>query len=175
MKRREIKNVHEQAVLNNFKHYLLNLGKILEVLNNPEPPDAIVKIDGKINWIEITDAFLNKEMAESITSFLAEDKPHKAVPTKIRKVYCPDMQFNEILPETIQKKYIKNSIKKVRDEFGRGILLVGAHTPFSSARDICETERSSILNMIATEDDRFKEIYLYDGSGTNSQFFPIGL
>ena len=175
MKRREVKNTHEQAVLKNFEHYLLKLGKHFEVLNNPEPPDAIVKINGKINWIEITDAFLSKELAESITSYLAEDKSNKAVPAKSREVYEPDMQFSEILSVTIQKKYNKESIKKVRDKFGRGILLVGAHTPFSSARDICQIERSNILKLISMEDDRFKEIYLYNGSGTNSQFFSIGL
>jgi len=150
-------------------------GKSLTVISRPDPPDAIIKIDGKNSWVEITDAFFNKELAESITSHLANDKVHKPVPENKRSFIEPDQSFSDTLKIVITKKYVKNSIAEVSRRLGRGILLVGTHTPFSSAVELSKTERQSILRAISSEHDIFSEIYLFDGSGTEAKFFAIGL
>lgn len=62
----KLKNQHESAVLNSFAEYNIRNGHEFAILERPDPPDAIVAIDGKKTWIEITDAFLNKDLAESI-------------------------------------------------------------------------------------------------------------
>lgn len=87
----------------------------------------------------------------------------------------PDQKFSETLSKVILKKYGKNSIVKICNRLGKGILLVGVHTPFSNAAELRKSERQSILSAISAKADIFSEIYLYDDSGTNAEFFAIGL
>ena len=74
--RRRLKDIHENAVIRQFKAYLEIDGVRLKVLDRPEPPEAIVDIDGKRTWIEITDAFLDKKHAIGLTSGACDDVEH---------------------------------------------------------------------------------------------------
>lgn len=162
MKRNEIKNVHESTVLDSFKKHLAFLNKNMELVCNPEPPDAIITIDGNNTWIEITDAFFSPELAESITSHVADDKTHKPVPKEKRFCVEPDEQFSGVLENVIIKKYDKESIGKVYKQYGSGILLVGIINPFSDAKELIHIEKQRILEAIKSKEKRFNKIYLYD-------------
>ncbi|MEZ9576235.1 MULTISPECIES: hypothetical protein [unclassified Vibrio] len=67
VKRRDLKQVHENAVLQQFSKYMENLGITLDVLETPDPPEAIIEINGKKTWLEVTDAFLDKDHAIGLT------------------------------------------------------------------------------------------------------------
>jgi len=162
MKRREVKDAHENAVLENFAKYNDSLKKTMKIIDRPEPPDARVIIDGVETWIEITDAFFNSELAESTTSYLADDKEHRQVPKEKHFSIEPDEQYSDILRKTIIKKYDKNSIGKVYKQYGKGILLVGVINPFLDTRKLVITEKQKIIDAINTKEQRFNEIYLYD-------------
>ena len=161
MLRRDVKNKHENAVLKNFTSYLKAKGIKVELLCKPDPPDAIVIINGEKSWIEITDAFLNPELAESITSFISEDRPHKPVPGHARKTNEPDKSYDERLSEIINQKYKK--MKLIYDRYGPGILLVGIQNPYSSAACLS-------LNAVSKPEKFdpliFREMYFYDTSGS---------
>jgi hypothetical protein len=73
VKRRELKGVHEDVVLRQFKAHLENDGGHLNILDRPEPPEAIADLNGERTWIEITDAFLDKDHAIGLTSFASDD------------------------------------------------------------------------------------------------------
>jgi hypothetical protein len=79
MKRKEKKDVHEGSVLEILKNHFASLNEVIEVISKPEPPDAIITINGNTTWIEITDAFFRPELAESIATQVANDKTHKPV------------------------------------------------------------------------------------------------
>lgn len=162
MKRNEVKNVHENSVLESFKKHSASLGSVVVVLGKPEPPDAIVSINGNATWIEITDAFFSPELAESIVTHVADDRLHKPVPKEKRVCIDPDMQFSSILEGVIVKKYNKASIGSVYKQYGSGILLVGIINPFSGAKELINTEKKKILKAIKSKEQRFNEIYLYD-------------
>ena len=161
MIRADVKEAHEKAVLNNFIGYCSNCGVTVKVISRPEPPDAIVTIDGIKTWIEITDAFYSPELAESITTYVADDKLHKPVPKEKRLSKNPDEKFSSILESVIVKKYDKDSIGNVYKKHGCGILLVGVMSPFSDVKDLINTEKQKILKAIKSKDGRFNEIYLY--------------
>jgi len=162
VKRKEVKESHENSVLNSFIKYYEKHGHIVKITDKPEPPDAIVTINGNKTWIEITDAFFSKELAESITTHVADDKTHKPVPKE--KQFCiePDEQFSSVLENVIVKKYNKESIGKVYNKYGSGILLVGIINPFSYAKNLVNTEKQRILKAIESKEKRFNEINLYD-------------
>ena len=171
MKRNEIKDAHENSVLENFKKYYSKSNNIVEIIGKPEPPDAIVTINGNKTWIEITDAFFSSELAESITTYVAEDKVHKPVPRKKCFVIEPNAQFSSILKNVIERKYDKQSIGRVYQQYGRGILLVGIINPFALAENLVETEKQKILNLIKSKEERFTKIYLYEIN--NHAFFQL--
>lgn len=162
MKRNEIKNAHENSVIDSFKKYSDSLGNIIEVIRKPEPPDAIITINGNPSWIEITDAFFSRELAESITTHIADDKEHKPVPNEKRFCIDPDGKFSSVLESVIVEKYDKQSIGKVYERLGGGILLVGVINPFSGAQDLVNTEKQKIEEVVRSKEPRFKEVYLYD-------------
>ena len=126
-----------------------------------EPPDAIITINGEKTWIEITDAFFINEIAESITSHVAEDKIHKPVLKEQRRSFDPDGEFSEVLKKVIIQKYDKPSIRRVYEKYGSGILLVGIINPFSNAEELVSCKKI-IMNEIKSKEQIFNEIYLYD-------------
>ena len=69
MKHRDIQATHEESVLNSFKNFLSTQDLELDVVDKPDPPDAIVQLAGMVTWIEITDAFHDANWARSITSY----------------------------------------------------------------------------------------------------------
>lgn len=161
MKRSEIKNAHEDSVLESFVRHSADFGQMVKIIEKPEPPDAIVTINGSKTWIEITDAFFSPELAESISTHVADDKIYKPVPKEKRKCIDPDENFSNILESVINKKFNKRSIGKIYRKYGSGILLVGIINPFSDARELVGTEKQKILDAIKLKEPRFKEIYLY--------------
>ena len=161
MLRRDVKECHENAVLKNFMVYLEARGVDVELLCKPDPPDAVVKIDERKSWIEITDVFVDDKLAESITSGLASDKPHKPVPKTSRFVVEPAQGFGEKLSESISGKYGK--MRNVYDTYGPGILLVGIQTPFSSAECLSLNKLKKPEN---ADSKIFSKIFYYDTSGS---------
>jgi hypothetical protein len=162
MKRNEIKNAHENSVLDSFKKHSASLKNIVVVISKPEPPDAIITINGNTTWIEITDAFFSRELAESITTHVADDKTQKDVPKEKRFCIEPDEQFSSVLESVIVKKYDKGSIGNIYKQYGSGILLVGIINPFCDAKELINSEKQRILEAIKSKEKRFNEIYLYD-------------
>lgn len=159
MKRVEVKEAHENAVLIAFKNLIESSGNTVKILSKPEPPDAIISINGKEVWVEITDAFITPEHARSLTSHAAEDKEWIKSPQQLILVDG----FNEILESVIQEKYRKESIMNVYRERGAGILIVGCFSPFHyPAHENLEEILDSINKVHSSNEKIFKEIYLYD-------------
>ena len=159
MKHREMQSAHEQSVLDSFRSYLETKGVSLQLLDRPDPPDAIVQIDGESGWIEITDAFQNTAIAKrfkTATIDNSEEQDYRMV-----AMYEPDREACERVKEVIFKKYDKNSMSDLLEQYGQGILLVGAYTPLTSPEDIIAQAGESILAQIAKKEPIFKSIYLY--------------
>lgn len=159
MKRREIKEAHENSVLNSFVSHLKNVGRDFTVLCTPDPPDAIGLLDQIKTWVEITDAFISDDFARSLSSYAPVDVLH--TPCGKTKVIDPDATLSEIVRSVVTAKYEKASIKRVFDEIGPGILLVGLFSPFIDQEEII-VQIENVINLCKGQDDRFREIYLYD-------------
>lgn len=169
--RRDLKSLHEDAVIQGFGDHLNDQGSLLTVLTKPDPPEAMVEIDGKIHWIEVTDAFLDKGHAIGLTSGACDDVPNR--PDSGRLIGEPDKKFRESLLSVIETKYDKNSMQSIASANGPGILLVGIFTPFNTARGVTSEEKSSIENLINKKQTKiFGQIYLYDGTG-NREFHLV--
>jgi hypothetical protein len=165
--RRELKSVHEEAVLRQFATHLENEGGCLEVLGRPEPPEAIVKLNGERTWIEITDAFLDQDHAIGLTSGASDDMEH--IPDDGRLIVEPDATFSSVLHSVIAAKYDKASMRSVAADLGPGILLVGVFTPFTTAEAVAHDEAAAVASLISNKPVKvFQTIYAYDGTGKRS-------
>lgn len=159
MKRSEVKDVHENSILKKFKSLIELNGNIVEILSKPEPPDAIITINGQKTWIEITDAFITPEHARSLTSHVAEDKEW----IKSTRDLINVGDFSEILKGVIKEKYNKASIQRVYREYGSGILIVGCFSPFHyPIQENLEELISTIKDIHSSNEQVFNEIYFYD-------------
>ncbi|MCU8083840.1 hypothetical protein [Shewanella sp. SM23] len=137
----------------------------MEVISKPEPPEAIVEIDGKQSWIEITDAFLDIAHAKGLTSGAADDVEH--ISDSGRLILEPDDTFRASLLAVIENKYDKKSMQKVASAHGPGILLVGIFTPFNSAGAVSKEEKMNVKNLVESKSlPIFSHIYVYDGTGS---------
>lgn len=165
--RRDLKSAHEDAVLRQFKAHLESSGSRLEIIERPEPPEAIVELDGNCTWIEITDAFLDKEHAIGLTSSAAVDVDH--VPDDGRLVLDPDATFSAALQRVINAKYDKATMQRISNAMGPGILLVGVFTPFTTAQAVAHEEAASVAKLVAQKPVQvFSTIYAYEGTGNRT-------
>lgn len=168
MKHREIQPAHEESVLRSFGDYYQKQGHEFKVVDRPDPPDAIVEIGREKCWIEITDAFQSFDLAQSITSYAADDKVHK--PYQRRLIFEPDQEACGKVREVIIKKVQKQSIRDVAAKFGKGILLVGCYTPLTTPQEIIELAKESIIKELSGEADVFESIFLYENSQNGHVF-----
>lgn len=171
MKHREIQSAHEESVLDSFASFLGSQGQHLLVLERPDPPDAIIEIDGMKSWVEITDAFQSSDWARSMTSYAADDRKHQ--PYQSRLMCEPDQEACERVREVILKKYDKSTMKGLLSSHGQGILLVGAYTPLTSPEEIVEQAGNSIRAEIAGLNSIFRSIFLYRNTESGHSFTEL--
>ncbi|MBD8697040.1 hypothetical protein [Stenotrophomonas sp. CFBP 13718] len=154
-------------MLRQFTTHLESVGISLDILERPEPPEAIVKLNGEVTWIEITDAFLDQDHAISLTSAAADDMAH--ISDDGRLVCDPDAMFSSVLHSVISAKYEKASMRSIANDLGPGILLVGVFTPFTTAEVVSHEESGAIAELVSSNSIAvFKAIYVYDGTGKRS-------
>lgn len=159
MKRSEVKENHESSVLTAFQKFKKAIGINVDILSKPEPPDAIISINGEESWVEITDAFITPQHARSITSSVSEDKEWIKSETGLINVNS----FNETLARVINEKYKKESIQQIYSECGAGILIVGCFSPFHYPIHENLEDLKEIVQYICSDNIQiFKEIYFYD-------------
>ncbi|WP_289116985.1 hypothetical protein [uncultured Idiomarina sp.] len=171
MNHREIQTAHEESVLDSFASFLESQGQHLQVLKRPDPPDAIIELDGIQSWVEITDAFQSSDWARSITSYAADDSKHQ--PYQSRLICEPDQEACEIVRQVILKKYDKSTMNECLRSYGQGILLVGVYTPLTSPEEIVEQAGNSIKGEIERLNPIFRSIFLYRNTESGHSFTEL--
>ncbi|OLF80008.1 hypothetical protein AWH60_01115 [Pseudoalteromonas haloplanktis] len=165
---RDLNSAHESAVLDSYKNLLSSQGKVLEVIDRPDPPDAIVKIDGIDTWIEITDAHFSQETAISITSYAADDKAH--IPSKAGLIVEPDLVTNERVESAIRAKLQKRTMQNIAATSKPGILLVGLYGPFFDIFEVESNFSDEFKRELKTQ-NIFSSIYVYQTCSENSHAY----
>jgi len=126
--RAEVKRKHETAVLNAAltEHNRLH-GLALEVVDRPDPPDAILSDGNSTTWLEVTDAFFSPEWAQDLSGF-ASAEVHR--PMQQVGYAEPDAQIASNFCNLVLRKASKASYAGVISTYGPGILVVGLESPW---------------------------------------------
>ena len=97
------------------------------VVEEPNPPEAIIQSKGKISWVEVTSAFMNRSFAEESWSYATPGEKPRPMPSEV--IVGPDAQFATNFAATVTKKLEKESYVPFRDKYGPGYLVVSVQYP----------------------------------------------
>lgn len=165
--RRDLKSAHEDSVLHGFGVHLGRAGVNFLIVERPDPPDALVELSGERTWIEISDAFLDERHAIGLTTLASDDVEH--ISDSGRLIVSPDEIFSEVIHSIIATKCDKESMLKCSERHGKGILLVGIFSPFTTAEAVAISESSEVEKIVTSRAVQvFRTIYAYDGVGSRN-------
>ena len=145
-RRRKIQQQHERAVVTDFLDWFERRRKVsFRVIDEPNPPEAIIQSKRLTRWVEVVDAFWSKEWARDQYSFATPDEEHVSI--GLGPHAGPDLTFANSFVEAVSKKLVKSSYLPVAKKYGPGYLLVNVDYPLfdrgahNKAKDLWATGR----------------------------------
>jgi hypothetical protein len=130
--RQEVKKAHERFTIDLFLEWFNRWhSSQFKVIDEPDPPEAIIKSGKTIRWVEVTAAFWNDAFAQDICSYATEGEGHKPAPDGAVSVN-PTSVFVRKFITLLAQKLSKSSYVDYRDTYGPGYLIVSIQYPFFS-------------------------------------------
>lgn len=127
--RGSVKQQHERAVIADFLSWLNSRhGTCYSVMEEPNPPDAIIHSVRVTRWIEIVDAFWTEEYAKDLNSAVTPGEGHK--PVGPGPHVGMDIRFAENFVKAVSRKLQKDSYLPFLKKYGTGYLVVSIHHPW---------------------------------------------
>src|SRR5579871_5095204 len=78
--RREVKEAHEQFTLDLFLEHLNRRHRShFQIVEKPDPPDAIIQSSKTVRWVEVVAAFWDATYAQDLASYVTKGEPHKSI------------------------------------------------------------------------------------------------
>ena len=143
-------------------------GLSLKVISRPDPPDAVLS-DGSITtWMELTDVFFSDAWARDLSSY-ASVKGHE--PMASGQYLDMDKQLAENFCNQLIKKATKKSYKRLIQQYGPGILVVGLESPWLDNESIDEIEEEWRRRGSFDLSETFAHIYLWHRTSTSYKTF----
>ena len=156
--RRHLQEAHEKFTvglfLDNFNHYYHTDFKVIE---EPNPPEAIIQSKRSTRWVEVTTAYMSKEFAIDINSYATQGETHK--PSEEGLIVEPDVQFAGRFVDTVKIKLKKSSYEPYREKFGQGYLVVSVQYPLYG-NDTLRFIRRAWDEIQVNDKNCFKSIYI---------------
>jgi hypothetical protein len=145
--RRDTQQAHERAQIKAFVTWLNSRYRAsFEVVDEPNPPEAIIRSGRTTRWVEVTDAFWSDEFAQDEYSYATPGEKHK--PIGSGPFVEPDAKFAARFVEVVKKKLEKKSYLPSRDAYGPGYLVVPIMYPLFDAHSLhCMKEAWSRTQM----------------------------
>jgi hypothetical protein len=126
------------------------------VVEEPNPPEAIIQSGKTTRWVEVTTAYWSKEFAIDLNSYATEDEEHKPIGNVS---VSPDAKFSANFAAVVKKKLEKTSYVTFSDKYGQGYLVVSIQYPFFSKRTHRQMHKA--LSALSINDQlHFRSIYL---------------
>lgn len=130
-KRRAVQEVHEQLTVSEFlKSFNQRYHTNFTVVEEPNPPEAIIRSGRKTRWVEVTTAFWNEAFAIDTYSYATEGEVHRPIGKEV--FVGTDEEFAKSFVSVVKQKLEKASYGKFRDRYGLGYLVVSVQYPLFS-------------------------------------------
>lgn len=157
--RRPIKQQHERAVVRDFLDWLNVRRKTqFKVIEEPDPPEAIIRSVRTTCWIEVVDAFWSDEYAQDLTSFATPGEVHK--PIRPGVYGSMDSTFARRFVKALAGKLRKRSYLPCFKQYGPGYLIISIQFPWFNADTIGEVKKLWLSGRPWPDQGYFKEVYI---------------
>lgn len=173
--RQQIKEKHEKAVVERFVQFLAqSRNENWHVIqNHGDPPDGLLKRNGKHLWVEIVGVYLNSDEAhEEWSAVTPGEERHYHTPTPLIPRDMDQRVFEEA-----EKKMRNEKYAALRDLYGPGVLICCERDPlFDSSMGlefILEKFRMSSEYLHDLNKNVFQEIYLLEQNDEFHKLFPL--
>lgn len=132
-RRRDVQQRHERAVVANFLEWFEIRRRVaFRVIDEPNPPEAIIQSKRLTRWVEVVDAFWSKEWARDQYSYATPGEAH--VPIGPGPHAGPDLNFANSFVASLSKKLEKTSYLPFAKKYGPGYLVVNVDYPLFDRR-----------------------------------------
>lgn len=130
------------------------------IVDNPDPPDAIIQSGNNKRWIETTICYWNKDFAKDLNTYINPKEEHQSIDGQVYE--NPDHCFILSFVELLRKKLENNSYEKARNTYGRGYLAIAVEYPwFGSLKPLFKLRIKEVLRVSPINDrGYFRSIYL---------------
>lgn len=157
--RRPIKQQHERAVVRDFLGWLNRRRKTrFVVIEEPDPPEAIIHSVRATSWVEVADAFSSSAFARDVSSYATLGEAHKPIGPG---PYCGmDAIFAREFVKVLSNKLKKTSYLPYRQKYGSGYLVVSIQDPWFDANTIREMKALWLSGRPRLDQGCFKEVYI---------------
>ena len=127
--RSEVKQAYERYCVEKFITWMNATRRSqFEVIEEPDPPEAIIRSNRTVRWIEIATAFWNNAYAKDLYS--------RAVGVEVHQPVSPGPYMN--MDEALAKRFMRILKKKLthrpyipfKERYGQGYLLISIEHPF---------------------------------------------
>jgi hypothetical protein len=133
--RRDIQQAHERTQVALFLKWLNERYRSrFEVVEEPNPPEAIIRSGRTTRWVEVTTAFWSDEYAQDEYSYATPGEMHK--PMGSGPFVGPDAKFAGRFVDVIRKKLEKKSYLPSKEAYGPGYLLVPIMYPLFNSHSL---------------------------------------
>lgn len=134
-RRRYTQQAHERAQVAAFVRWLNSRYRAkFEVVDEPNPPEAIIRSGRTTRWVEVTDAFWNDAFAQDEYSYATPGENHK--PIGNGPFVGPDAQFATRFVDVVRKKFEKRSYLPSMEAYGPGYLVVPIMYPLFDSQSL---------------------------------------
>lgn len=129
MSRKDIKDRHERYVVDEFLRFWESQHhEHFEVVERPDPPEAVVESPQRRTWIEVGTVYASDAWAKALHSYSNPDEEHKPMPPG--PYVNMDLTFAERFLTVLRDKLTKTSYGPVFKALGPGILVLDTKTPW---------------------------------------------
>ena len=157
--RKKIQDNHELAVLNEFINWLNSQSHgEFKIIGRPDPPDAIIKGNGRIEWLEHTDAYRSPEEAQEERSLVTSGE--KPFHRKEHPIVIPDERIATVVVNNLHSKLQQDSYKTVYEKYGQGTLIVSERDPLFCLDTLDSIKTALSSYFFVADRGYFKQAYL---------------
>jgi len=126
--RRRVQELHERFNVNLFlKEFNARYHADFKVIQEPNPPEAIIQSGRTKRWVEVTTAYLSDAYAIDLNTYAVKGEQH--IPSEPNMLGDPDVEFAKQFVRVVAKKLQKATYKPFFSAHGKGYLVVSIKDP----------------------------------------------
>lgn len=157
--RRPVQQEHERAVVRQFLAWLnRRRGMRFTVIDEPDPPDAIIQSVRATRWVEVTDAFWTDRYAEDLYSYATPGEEHR--PVGAGPFVQTDKTFARRFVKTLSSKLKKRSYLPFFKRYGAGYLIVSVQHQWFDGQTLREMKDLWHATQPVANLGCFREVYV---------------